>query len=120
MDYDKFNIGGSFVYIQNNTTYTNFVGSYWLRKILGMNNSYMPIADEEVVKYYRNINIFDDSDVDMGSTLILSPADRAIFQQIIDTDKFIDISVLRSFVESQNEDMTQDALDSIGGLLARA
>jgi hypothetical protein len=119
MDYDRYNIGGSFVYIQNNTTYTNFVGSYWIRKILNKGNSYMPIDDEEVIKYYRSINIFDDSDVDMGSTLILNPVDRAIFQQIINTDKFIDISVLRSFVESQNDDMTQEALDNIGGLLSR-
>jgi HSP90 family molecular chaperone len=40
----------------------------------------------------------------MGSTLILNPTDCAIFQQIINTDKFIDISVLRTFVESQNDD----------------
>jgi hypothetical protein len=119
LEFDKLQAFSTFAYLCEGDVYLNHVARWQLRKHL---NTAMvqDITDEMQVRYFVDQGLMPSVTTDFVSVYTLYDEKvKELFDNFINTDKYIDISVLRSFVERQNEDMTQEAFDSINALLSQ-
>jgi hypothetical protein len=119
VDFSKIELYSTYVYLCENEVYLNHVARWQLKNHLNVKSA-QDITDELMVQYFVDKGLMPNTNVEFAAAYILYDNERmTLFENFIKTDKYIDVSVLRSYVESQNEDMTQEAFDSINGLLAQ-
>jgi hypothetical protein len=123
INFNKFNRGFFICYFQNDIVYINHVGQWCLRQKLKTfsnqitPNTYGIIEDEDIIKYYQHEGIFDNTEVKVTQAMSINNDELEILKLIQDSDKIIDISILRSYIENQNEDLTMEMFKNIDGLL---
>jgi hypothetical protein len=123
INFKEFNRGFFICYLQNDIIYINHVGQWCLRqKLKTSSNQITPnthgiIEDKDIIKYYQQEGIFDNTEVEITQAMSICNDELEILKLIQDSDKIIDISVLRSYVENKNEDLTMEMFENIDGLL---